>query len=602
MRLGCLLLPALLCGSFGCALEPVELGPRYEAAKDNHNSMVVVDEDQVPPEAVTALRANPYDGKDKGLELLYPAPPDLVVPSNLAPITFEWRAMEMMPAMPMPGMPKPPKGGPAMMGMEMPSGPAMPEPEQLVFELIVRGDWREFRLYTVASSATVPPEDWQALLFMHAGKTLEITVRALRKSNEILKAKPLKLEVRQAPVPAGALYTWSTTAGALGYAALSSTRETYLNPPAPGSRRCVGCHAVSKQGGRILAAVGGEPRLWSWPITGGALLDKPISGEAADNYVFGSFDPTGRRIAVTRGGRLSILSADDGQLLTEMAWPMATPLRFPDWSPDGQSISVVAGDLSEPKMPPDAANGGSLARVPVALDGSLGAPQSIAAGPMMKDATVLFPSYSPDGNWIVFEKRKGPMRDAKDSSLWIVPAAGGEPVELKAASMGGKPGGSASAPSFMPGDTSDRVYVVFSAWRKVGSFMPDEGQRQLFATAVDLSRAAKGEDPSHPPFWLPFQQRTSSYLRAQWAPEVGCSPSPEVLNKVDDDCDGQIDEDVCTPEADVCGDKTDNDCDGLVDEGCGCAFQEQCGNGKDDDCDTQTDEMPCAPAAPPAGK
>jgi hypothetical protein len=593
----------------GCGLHAVELGPRASST-DEPQPYVVLGE--VPSAAIERLRASPEEGADKGLELVYPDSAALAVPANLAPITFEWRQMggprepEMKPmaAPPDPGMdpepakpapPKDPKAGTAM--------PGMPGADMVVYELIAHGDQTELRLYTLATHASFPGDRWRNLLRAHSGTVLLFTVRALRvQSGEILRTKPLELEVRAA-LPAGALYTWSTTAQGLGRAGIDSTREFYPAPPdtlaAPGTTHCVGCHAVSRDGRRILAAVGGTGRLWAWSLASANGLELGLSDATTDEYAFGSFDPTAARIAVTQGARLAILNADTGQLLQDTAWPMAMSLGYPDWSPDGRSIAIV---MSAPKPAPDAAKGGSLARVPVALDGSLGAPEPIATGMMaLKDETPMFPSYSPDGDWIVFEKRKGPARDAKDSSLWIVAAGGGEAVELMAATTGAKPAGFASAPSFIPGEAPGRAYVVFAARRAVGSFMPAEGQRQLFAAALDLPLAAAGKDPSHAPFWLPFQQRSSSYLRAQWAPAVSaCSPSIEVCDDSDNDCDSQVDEDCCKPEVDVCDDQRDNDCDGQVDEGCGCTFQEQCGNGLDDDCDLQLDEMPCLGG--PAGK
>ena len=59
------------------------------------------------------------------------------------------------------------------------------------------------------------------------------------------------------------------------------------------------------------------------------------------------------------------------------------------------------------------------------------------------------------------------------------------------------------------------------------------------------------------------------------APPGTCTPSTEVCNGRDDDCDKQIDEGGvcdgtgCTPTAEIC-DGVDNDCDGQIDEGLNC--------------------------------
>jgi len=97
---------------------------------------------------------------------------------------------------------------------------------------------------------------------------------------------------------------------------------------------------------------------------------------------------------------------------------------------------------------------------------------------------------------------------------------------------------------------------------------------------------------------------------------TGCTPSPEVCDNLDNNCDGMVDEGdpggggacssgmlgvcaagtvhcqggnlVCAPNVnpstEVCGDGIDNDCDGQVDEGCGatgtaCATASTCASG-----------------------
>jgi hypothetical protein len=91
-------------------------------------------------------------------------------------------------------------------------------------------------------------------------------------------------------------------------------------------------------------------------------------------------------------------------------------------------------------------------------------------------------------------------------------------------------------------------------------------------------------------------------VQVRFACRSTCTPSTEVCDHVDNDCDGEVDEgcDFCADE--ICDGTEDEDCDGRIDEGCpGCSVRPEICDGDDDDCDTRVDEG-CSTDCRPVGE
>src|SRR5262249_41647257 len=150
--------------------------------------------------------------------------------------------------------------------------------------------------------------------------------------------------------------------------------------------------------------------------------------------------------------------------------------------------------------------------------------------------TIVFPSHSPDGQWIVFERTRGKSKDSKPAELYLLRADGSAgPILLAAMDRVVKTETDVqmiadAMPTWAPSAPGRRAWIAFSSIRDYGDVLIATDRDQLWAAAIDLDRAVSGVDPSAPAFWMPFQAVGEGNHRAFWSanPEDACPSTIEI--------------------------------------------------------------------------
>jgi hypothetical protein len=413
----------------------------------------------------------------------------------------------------------------------------------------------------------------------------------------------------------GAIYYWKstiTTSGVGGQVWVKSWGDSTPEQDVTSAygASCNGCHALSRDGQRMVINSDDDDSDDEYGDTLSSLIDMaskmPIGGMTGGRIPgnmppgFATFYPDHTRFLHSNGygpsqGPANEFLQYDGNtcgMLPTVNVSGQTLSTMPDWSPDGKSVVFVVPQAygswrGGARTDDDHVFAGSLYTMPYMGNGAFG-----AASPLLMSGgeNNYYPSYSPDGTLLVFDRAVQDMSagsltgcaggfcpndsfsNPKARLMLLKLAQGSSPVDLGNAN--GSPASSPLAwsnswpkwsPFLQQYQGHQLLWIAFSSTRDYGlrvrnhvngagqyqcypsdsyeqpgtphgqPFSPQCQQPQIWMAAIDVTVATgpqikhpfAAHDPSWRAFWLPFQDITTHNHTPQWTQKVAGNPPPD---------------------------------------------------------------------------
>ncbi len=364
---------------------------------------------------------------------------------------------------------------------------------------------------TSCSDWTVPTAVWQAVSATNKKGTLSVQVFAASWDGsalgEVRQSEPIEVTVNRFDATGSVLF-WSTADQAVMRIVAGGGEATRFYPT-EGGNGCFGCHEISESKQWMVVTRDG---------VNGAYQVVDVSDPSAPSVVydlndtkrmtFHSLSPDGQFILGVEGGSLKLYDLPTNNYIGAIS-PDAYKYSHPGWAPDGKS--VVAVRVTKSFYSDMNFVGGEI--VTMSWDGQkLGAPEVLVA--REEGVNYYYPAWSPDGEWLVYNRSTADSYADPDAELWMLSRDGGDPVRLDNANGTGPIQNSLARWAPLPDD--DILWLAFSSRLPINT----ETQRvsQIWVTAIDPELIRTGLDPSSAPYWLPGQNVNSdSHLPVWWS-------------------------------------------------------------------------------------
>jgi hypothetical protein len=442
----------------------------------------------------------------------------------------------------------------------------LPGTSNTLFELAFQNDVTDIKVYLrctqpLNGGCIYRPDDntwlWIAQT-NRGGQPVSVTLRGTDDSGtQVGTAASLSIAFSRDDLTGG-LYYWTTSndTAIMRFdfnSASQSTGEKFVGPEVAGGE-CIGCHALSRDGKKMVAEASGQNsgRIVLLDVGSKSLLAPYNQGASSpDKSIFESWNPDGSQyvgVYADSGAtdfNLMLFDGNTGKRTRSLegTGTSTSPANHPDWSLDGQKIAFVRMGV---KGTNQRFGKGSLQMV---SQSSTGWSAPVTLVPAVDGKNRYYPAFSPDNTFLLYNESTCPTgttsgtdcnADSDPSAkLFAVRAqAGATPIELARANAPGKRDTGTSLTSSFPkwapflyqrtrDEGSKLQWFTFSSTRKYGLRNPPAGGGEenatgtlLWIAAIDPDKVALGQDPSYPALVLPIQDISTSNHIAQWTKAV----------------------------------------------------------------------------------
>jgi len=416
-----------------------------------------------------------------------------------------------------------------------------------------------------APALTIPQDIWDAALASNTRRSLKVEVIKLSGGTTY---GPAQVTLGIAPTSLrGAVYymTYTEPVG------LYSVRPGVNAPPKHLVKGCVVCHSVSANGrwlstgaeqGDQLSDAAGVYKVG--PDGSATQTAKVPSGFGGDTrgLSFAAWMPDGSFVVRSKrdfwGGtdlRAFAVDPNSGSLreVTVEGFGSDTSGYVPSFSPDGKRIVFTTGDGNKNGMGTPRRSLAMMSVTP-ASDKLSFSDRKLILDNGDKGDIPKYAGFLPDSTTVIYQQGNGydpgfggmlpsvsgGIYSRAPTRLWAINTSNGQKVELKRANQGLHPTDEDRnyEPSALPVPAGGYYWIVFTSQREHGNAHSQDKkttQKQLWVSAISPQWSA-GEDPSHPPFFLP-NQGTTHNERGYWALE-SCRAEGLSCESGDQCCEG----------------------------------------------------------------